>query len=312
MVVMKKCILVLAMGSAGFAQQPAIKPPAVKPAPVKPAAAKPAAAKPAAVKPAATPKPENAGGLFNQAPPESNRKLMAAVQQFFQLHVDGKFRQVTPLVAEDAQDDYFNSEKTKYRDFEILRVEYSDNFKKAKVTAALGVNFVFRGQTMPLKAPMTSNWKIEKGQWRWYVDKTAKLRTPFGAVEAGPGDPKDHLITRPQTVAQVLGQVKIEKKDIRLSSFEASSDSVIIDNQMPGVVTLSVECEALPGLTCKLAETELKADQKTKLLIKYEPADKSPKPMRRVDIVVAETGARLPLAITFAVSEELLKDIPKP
>ena len=310
---MKKHLLALVLAAISFAQAPAptTPKPAVKPAPVKPSAPKPATAKPAAAKPAATP-PETSGGLFNQAPPEVNRKLLATVQQFFKLHVEGKFRQVTPLVAEDSQDDFFNSEKTKYREFEIIKVDYSDNFKKAKVTTALGVNYVFRGQTMPLKAPMTSSWKLEKGQWRWFVDKTVAQRSPFGNVKPGPGNPSDFLITRPQSVAQVLGQVKVEKQDIRLSSFEASTDSVIIDNQMPGTITISVECERLPGLSCVLEETELKGGQKTKLMFKYEPSDKSPKPMRRADIVVTETGARLPLRITFGVNEEMLKNVPKP
>ena len=221
MVVMKY-FLVPALCAVSFAQQPvdqSSKPAA--PAPVKPAAAKPVAKKAAPSKPATTAgsTPATAGGLFNQAPPEANRKLLATVQQFFQLHVEGKFRQVAPLVAEDSQDDYFNSEKTKFREFEILKVEYSKDFKRAKVTTVLGINHVFRGQTMPLKAPMASNWKIEKGEWRWFVDREVKKATPFGPLTPGPGDPKDFLITRPQSVSQVLGQVRAEKQELRLSSF---------------------------------------------------------------------------------------------
>ncbi len=249
-------------------------------------------------------------GIFNQAPPLVNKALIANVAKFYQLQVDGKFRQCIPLVADSSQDDYFNAQKSKYREFEILKVDYKDNFKKAIVTLTVGITYVFHGEAVPLKAPIASTWKLEKGQWKWYVDKENVLATPFGGFKAGPGDPESKLVTRPQSAGDVIAQVKMDKQDIMLSSFADSKDEILITNNMQGVVSLMLDYETLPGLSILLEKSELKAGEKARIMIAYHPSDKSPKPMRRGLVKVEQTGAYMPFNIVFAVTEEVMKLIP--
>ena len=47
-------------------------------------------------------------------------------------------------------------------------------------------------------------------------------------------------------------------------------------------------------------------------MVKYVPVDKAPKPSRRAEIVVTETGARIVLNMVFTVPEEMLKNVPQP
>ena len=262
------------------------------------------------VKPAVT-SPAVAGGIFNQAPPLVNNALIANVSKFYQLQVEGKFRQCIPLVADESQDDYFNIEKSKYRGFEIVKVEYKDNFKKAVITLKVGITYVFHGEAVPLEAPIASNWKLEKGIWKWYLNKTVAHTTPFGGLTAGPGNPEDHLVTRPKSVPQLLAQVSMDKQDLQLSSFEDSKAEILISNFMPGVVTLLLDYELLPGMTIALEKKVLKSGEKTRLLVAYHPSDAVAKPMRRGLLTIEETGASMPFNITFAVPEEVMKSIPK-
>ena len=112
------------------------------------------------------------GSLFNQAPPDVHKALIANVTKFYQNFVDGKFRECIPLVAEESQDDYFNIQKDKFRNFEIIKVDYKDNFQRAVAVINVGITHMFRGQGYPLAAPIASNWRLEKGEWRWFIDKT--------------------------------------------------------------------------------------------------------------------------------------------
>src|ERR1044072_5758427 len=70
--------------------------------------------------------------LFHKAPPAVEEALRARITQFFQLHVDGKFRQAESLVAEDTKDFFYSANKPKYLGFEIKSISYNDDFTKAK------------------------------------------------------------------------------------------------------------------------------------------------------------------------------------
>ena len=297
----------LAMAQPRLAQPGLVPPgmqkksvPAAKTAPVVAAPKTPAPVAPVA----------SGAGIFNQAPPLVNKALIANVAKFYQLQVEGKFRQCIPLVADSSQDDYFNAQKSKFREFEILKVDYKDNFKKAIVTLTVGITYVFHGEAVPLKAPIASSWKLDKGQWKWYLDKESAAGTPFGGFKAGPGDPESKLVTRPQSAADVIAQVKMDKQDLMLSSFADSKEEILITNNMQGEVSLMLDYETLPGMTIALEKSELKAGEKTRILIAYHPSDKAPKPMRRGLLKVEQTGAYIPFNIMFAVPEEVLKNIP--
>src|SRR4051812_10671921 len=69
---------------------------------------------------------------FNRPPKDVDEALRARILAFFQYHVTGEYRKAEALVAEDTQDYFYDHNKPKYLSVEILRVDYSDNFTKAK------------------------------------------------------------------------------------------------------------------------------------------------------------------------------------
>src|SRR4051794_20197122 len=78
-------------------------------------------------------------------PPEVDKALRERVKRFYDLHVEGKFRLLDPLIAEESKDDYYEAAKGKYLKFDDPMIEYSDSFTKAVV-----------------KTPVTQEWRYPR------------------------------------------------------------------------------------------------------------------------------------------------------
>lgn len=259
---------------------------------------------------------QTAAELFEKAPPQIDAALRERIQYFFQCHVEGKFRQADQVVAEDSKDAFFAAEKKRYRGFEIVRIVYSDNFTRARAVVAVDTDFVGPGiGKIPVKVPLTTLWKFENGQWWWYVDPEAGRQTPFGPMRPGPeggSAPFTFSIpSRPEQAASLLNQVKADKSEVRLSSYEPSSEEVTITNNLPGQVSLSLEYNGFPGFEARLERRELQPKQATRLLLRIEPRDKSPKPTITLNIRVQPTNQLIPIRVTFAVPPEIEKSLPR-
>ena len=126
--------------------------------------------------------------LFEKAPPHVDEALRAKVTFFYQSHVDGKFRQADTVVHEDSKDAFFVADKEKYREFEIVKIQYEEDFTKARAVTAVGKDFFMPGAgKLPVTVPLTTFWKLEDGEWWWYVTPYDGSReTAFGTMKAGP------------------------------------------------------------------------------------------------------------------------------
>lgn len=238
------------------------------------------------------------------APPEIDRALRERVKKFYQLQIEGKYRQVDALVAEDSKDAYYESAKAKYLKSEDPTIEYSDNFTKAVVKTPVTQEWrSARIGVMVVRPIVPTNWKIEKGEWCYVIPKEGSRQTPFGVAdlskrgEAPPSDPAIRKIS----VVEVMGGVTVSKQNVELSSFEKSSDEIIITNGMPGQVNLDVQYPATKGLEISIDKKVLMAGEKTKLTVKYTPPDPSPKPMVDIALQVLQTTKTIPLRAVFAV-----------
>jgi hypothetical protein len=130
--------------------------------------------------PAAPAKPSSQASP--QAPIEVEAALRARVTQFYRLEIEGKFNQALQLVAEDTKDLFVGSSKPTYQNFEIQSVTYLDNFTKAVVMTMVFRMLPIQGfMGHPVPTKMTTRWKIENGQWCYYIDPQKDLpATPFG------------------------------------------------------------------------------------------------------------------------------------
>ncbi|MEJ7607964.1 MAG: hypothetical protein WKF37_17275 [Bryobacteraceae bacterium] len=252
--------------------------------------------------------------VFDKAPPQVDQALRAQVAKFFQAHVDGKFRLADEAVAEDSKEIFFALEKERYLSFEIVRINYSEDYTRATVVTAL--EKIFRSPrvgTLRVKPPITSAWKLEDGKWGWYVVPQKDWNTAFGKMTPGPDNP-DGALTKlfaGVTPEEVLNQVKISKTQVSLSSYEKSSDVVVIANGMPGDLTLSLEANSVPGLEVSIDRPTLKSGEQAQVTFNYNPVTKEAKPRTTVGIMMNPLGRFVRFDLIFAIPPELQKLLPK-
>jgi hypothetical protein len=205
--------------------------------------------------------------LFNKPPADVDRALRARISEFYQDHVDGKFRQADALVAEDTKDFYFASNKPKYLSFEIQRIDYSEGFTRAKATILCEQYVMMPGfANKPLKVPTPSTWKLVDGQWYWYVDQNELRKTPFGTMQPGPGTPSGlPAVPSGKALAFIFTQVKADKSVVSLKP--GIEEQVTITNGAQGLVSLELTGK-LPGVDVKLDRMNLAAGEKAILTLR--------------------------------------------
>ena len=212
---------------------------------------------------------QNTTDLFNKPPAEVDQALRARITEFYQYHVKQRLR-----LAEDTKEFFYSHNKPQYLSFEIVRIEYSKDFTRAKATMVTEQYIMMPGFTdKPMKIPSPSTWKLEGGKWCWYVDQDSLRESPFGKMTPGPGPPGAGLPSVLPTSADfILNKVKADKPSVSLKAGE--SEQVKFTNTAPGVMDLTVIGSA-EGIEAKLDRTRLKAGEAAVMTLQ---AGKNPKP----------------------------------
>lgn len=239
---------------------------------------------------------QNPSDIFNKPSEEVDRALRARIGEFYQDHVDGKFREAEKLVAEDTKDYFYNSNKPRYLSFSIQRIEYSDNFTKAKATLLCEQYVMFPGfANKPIKIPTPSTWKLINGQWFWYVDPESLRQSPFGKMTGGTA-PSSGPVPSPSAIPDnpvfIMNQVKPERDSVELAP--GDSAEVSIANMAPGTMTLAV-ANTPPGIEAKLGQSEITAKGKTTLTLKAGDHAKS----GTLSLRVVQTREVIPIRVTI-------------
>jgi hypothetical protein len=239
--------------------------------------------------------------VFEKAPPEVDEALRQRITGFYQDHVDGKFRQAEKYVAEDTKDFYYEANKPTYLSFKLDKITYSDNFTRAKAVVICKTRFRIPGfEDKPLDAPIPSTWRVENGQWVWYVDQSAGRETPFGRMKPPGSAPAAQSIPSmagAPTIESLWKSVQADKKIVRLKVSEASSDEVTISSTMPGVATLRIETHQVGGFQVKMDRTELKPGEQAKLSFSWDAGNHPiPQPFH-VEVVVEPINLVIPIEV---------------
>jgi hypothetical protein len=218
--------------------------------------------------------------LFNRPPEDVDRALRARITEFYQDHVEGKFRQAEALVAEDTKDYYYSANKTKYLSFEIRKIDYSEGFTRAKALIMCEQYIMMpEFNNKPMKVPTPSTWKLADGQWYWYVDQDALRQTPFGKMTPGPypkgAAPATAMPPSIPNLEQMeklfSQQVKVDKTSVTLKPGE--SEQVTITNGAKGPITVELMGK-IPGVDVKLDEMNIPAGEKAVLTLRAGAAAK--------------------------------------
>ena len=132
---------------------------------------------------------QTADNPLEKAPPDVDQALRARITGFYQAHVDRKLiRKADQYVAEDTKDFFFEANKPTYLEFEIDKIIYSENFTRAKAIVKAKMTVPMPGfGDHPMVLPVPGDWKIENGEWCWYVDQKIGRDTPFGRLPPAGG-----------------------------------------------------------------------------------------------------------------------------
>lgn len=241
-----------------------------------------------------------AGFCFAQTPAEKppagvDEALRARVTEYFQDMVDAQFRKAESLVAEESKDAYYNGQKPNFSAFEIAKIEYLDNFTRAMVTTRCQTVMAvagFAGQ--PIKVSVLSNWKLEKGQWYYYIDLNAPHPTPFGVMTRSPEEarPKNMPAVLPTTPDFALGKITADKKVLNLKAGESAE--VKLTNHASGVMGISL-LGSISGVEVKLDRVNLSAGEKALVSLRTTDGAKS----GTLSIQVEQTNEVIPIQVNI-------------
>ena len=229
--------------------------------------------------------------LFGKPPADVDAALRARITEFFQYHVKQQFRQAEALVADDTKEFFYSHNKPQYLSFEIVRIQYSDNFTKATATMLAEQYVMIPGFTeKPIKTPIPSTWKLIDGKWYWYVDQESLRNSPFGKMTAGEGRPGT-LHEIPASPDFVMGKVKPDKASVALHPGEEAQ--IKLTNTAPGYMSVAVEGKPL-GIEAGLDRTDIPRDAAAVLTVKALEGAKS----GRVNVRVSPTGEIIPITVS--------------
>jgi len=217
--------------------------------------------------------PVVAATAWSQQPPqpspaaaEAEAALRDRVAQFYQLQVDKKFRQVEDLVAEDTKDDYYNGAKPNIKGFSIQQIELLDDNKRARVTIKAKATLrVPQLAAQEFEMPAVTSWKIENGQWVWYIDRDLATQTPFGPIKTPSGTangPVDQPPRPQMNLETLMSLVTVDRTSVSLSASNPV-ETVTVSNNMPGSITLELTDPQLAGISVELEKADLKPGEKS-------------------------------------------------
>lgn len=235
-------------------------------------------------------------------PSATDEALRARIRDFYQLHVDGKFRQAEALVAEESKDAYYQAPKTQYLKFEIKNITWSENFTRAKaVVACTGLVVALGFADKPRELPITSTWKLENGNWYWYLDPDTVITTPFGKSRSKPPAPGDVAavsstskisIPTPDQMKFIFTQLKADKEMVTLKA--GQSAEVTLTNTAAGPMSIALQ-GAIVGVDVKLDRLDLKAGEKAVLSMRAKDGAQS----GTLSIQVEQTNQIIPIRVNI-------------
>jgi hypothetical protein len=208
-----------------------------------------------------------------QPPADVEQAVRARVNQFYTMMMNQDYRKAEALVAEDTKDYYYAGSKPVIHKFEVLHIEFSENFTHAKAITRVSEPIVMAGfPPTEIAINMPTLWKLENGNWCVYEDpekitnptglatKVQKIVDGAAAQLKMPQMPKD----QPTDTSMALGKVQIDKQEVTLTTGVA--ETITIVNNAPGPVRLEPGYP-LGGIEAKLDRTDLSKGEKAILTL---------------------------------------------
>lgn len=211
---------------------------------------------------------------LRKPPPGVEEALRARVDKFYTLFTQNKIRQSESLVAEESRDQFYTMQKAPVLRYKIENIEWDDSFQDAKVLVTCIVNAP-RAGAGGLPVPVTGDWKLMDGDWFLFIKQTNM--SPFGLMnfdtKATPEAKPAELAPRP-TVESVMATnaIRVEPGKLVISrdGDGVVKQAVVITNNLPGELRLSIDAPDIPGLSLVNANKTIPAKGQLTFQVVYD------------------------------------------
>lgn len=245
--------------------------------------------------------------------------MRARVNGFYQTWAEAKFRAGEKFVSDSAQEFYYNMQKQKLENCEILRIKYERDFNDAIVTVACKGKWNIQGQELNSTLAHTDFWSLENDNWVWTIRPVKTVESPFGTfhVDEGTANPETSLPKNQKAADEmaqaILKRVSVDKAEVQLSGYEKSTAVVTIKNGINGYIDIHADPEGVPpGFKATLDRSKIPGNESAILTLSYDPKkDVSAKSSAIIRVSVDQTNQMFPIRITFAIPPEVQKLIDK-
>ncbi len=204
--------------------------------------------------------------------------VIERAKQFYELLVAGKARASEEFVCAASKDEYYAAPKTKPLGAEVGRVELQPDGKAARVLTMVEdeVLLPMGGQKRVMKMLTSSDWKLENGQWCYYLEPAPqkKAAEPAKAPAAGATVPPN--LGQPPPGVRVADLPKLSravtasKQRFKIPDDADGKDEIVLTNGLNGPVKLVFLCRKTPGLECKADKEFIGHGDQAKLTVEFK------------------------------------------
>jgi hypothetical protein len=206
---------------------------------------------------------------------EAEQALRERATQFYQFQVDKNFRKAEALVAEVSKDAYYNGSKPDIKEFSVQKIELLDNNTRARVTLKQKQAVRSLVGVLDFELPVITSWRVEGGQWFWYIDPETSTRSPFGKMDTtgsskGAIDPP----ARGVDLATLMTQVTVDRTSVTLTT-ASPVQTVTVTNNLEGPLRLEMSGNHLEGISVEIEKPQLQSGEKSAVRFRAATGTKS-------------------------------------
>jgi hypothetical protein len=129
------------------------------------------------------------------------------------------------------------------------------------------------------------------------------------------------VLKDPASMAKaILGQIKFDKREIRLLGYQTSRDELHISNTMPGTISVRINCAPLPGFHIKQGNPDIAPKESSTIIFEYDAEEakkqcgecyRLAKPKLTASIRIEPTAQVYSFKIIFGIPPEIEQQLPK-
>ncbi len=238
------------------------------------------------------------------APDAVKESLAARVSTFYEFFQVGKFRDAEAILSEDSRDIFYNIKKSRIFGFEIKSLEFTEDFKFAKVLVTCKMIVPMMG-LKSFEMPVNSEWAWQDGDWFMHFGQLkapdGSFQTPFGPMRpqsaSNSGGLFQPAVARP-TLDSLKSMFRADRTELRMSGSQPGEQAISIQNRAAGPLDLSVHGRLPARVRVELPEP-IGAGERGKVRFVYTPGEEPLRGRHEVELMVLPINQILKISIDF-------------